>query len=270
MYYHWSAGQAWSHDDDEDDESGSDSAGYDQWAMTSGHAEAFRLVKIRAHSALANGLECEECENWQLDEMHWSHLANEWFAYGADDLLYCSRCWQDFDPESIPCQICDACPQDVEILGDFEDEGAFWAQCRECYEHKIFESDKEIATNACADCGETDGTVCGGILNYVMWQNKRYCMPCYEAWAEDEPPLKRLRGAQTDAVSTANEQRNEANRTLLKEAFPNHCDYHLYFRHVRGTRSCEYGDADKCVKGSHAKPDGLDLAKRGLDLNISH
>ena len=58
----------------------------------------------------------------------------------------------------------------------------------------------------------------------------------------------------------------------LRGWYPEHCPYQLYFHHVRNVRgrTCSFGDADKCAKGSHAAPPGLALNTPKLDLDIAY
>ena len=283
-YSEYGYGEA--HCGDDSDDIGDD---YSDGPWTEGNAEAFRLVKIKALSAINNGLVCDGCYN-SADCLQYPCREDAWLAYGEDESLYCQDCWFSFDPSLIPCQICEADPQDVEVFYDeheweamrytlqdaalISDKGDITHFCTDCWRWADKQckriNDAAIAKEMCAECGKT----VQDNHDHAQVEGQRYCIDCYDEWLvgnNDVPPSKRKHGLnQKDTAAAANETRNEANRAVLKEAFPRHCDYHLYFHHVRGTRSCEFGDAEKCVKGSHAKPDGLNLAKRSLDLDISH
>ena len=51
-------------------------------------------------------------------------------------------------------------------------------------------------------------------------------------------------------------ERNMRKIETLREAFPGHCAFHVYWRHVRRIKDCRGGDGCPC--GSHTKPSGLD------------
>lgn len=60
--------------------------------------------------------------------------------------------------------------------------------------------------------------------------------------------------------STASERqaRNERDLALARELFPRHCEYHVYFKFVRGRDAgCSYGNASGCRNGSHIRPSDL-------------
>ena len=169
--------------------------------------------------------------------------ADAWSAYGEDDILYCSECWLDSDPDLVQCE-----------------------ECLEC------EADGATGIVYNAGIGAMGFLCTDSVSHYAVCGGTRYCLDCYDDWLLSEGQVgegsaKRMRTA-TEGAAAANTARNEKNMALLQEWFPAHCPYHLYFHHVRNTRTCEYGNADKCVKGSHAAPPGLAMKASGLDLGV--
>ena len=136
---------------------------------------------------------------------------------------------------------------------------------------------------SCVDCGTVCGDYAPHVKDYVVNHlgNEtltRYCISCYSEYDDEgaggggatsltSGGKKRARPSPDDE---ANAQRNEKNIKLLREWYPDHCAYHLYFHHVRGReKGCGYGDAESCERGgSHRAPPGLAIKARGLDLNF--
>ena len=216
--------------------------------------EEFRLVKINsAGAAWYYNTACLTCDNEHIGGANVCFDA--WSAYGEDDELYCSECWLESEPALVPCEQClgtevdgqEGVARNANASGDFECD---W--CR----------DERIEALDCATCGVQ------AAQDYCMSGGVRYCVPCSIRGEDVATPYKRARP--TEGAAVGNTERNEKNMALLREWYPDYCPYHLYFQHVRNTRACGYGGADKCAKGSHAAPPGLEARKVDLDLGIEH
>jgi len=121
--------------------------------------------------------------------------------------------------------------------------------------HQLGQADTpEGAAALCNECGEEAkyGAIDPSDGMY-------YCATCWDAY---EPMDTTAYPPPTAAkVADANAARNQRDVATLREIFPGHCAYHLYYHHVRGRTGCRRANCNL----QHERPDDLDAALTRLE-----
>ena len=116
--------------------------------------------------------------------------------------------------------------------------------------HQLGQADTpEGAAELCNECGEEAkyGAIDPSDGMY-------YCATCWDAY---EPMDTTAYPPPTAAkVADANAARNQRDVATLREIFPGHCAYHLYYHHARGRTGCRRANCNL----QHERPDDLDAA----------
>ena len=121
--------------------------------------------------------------------------------------------------------------------------------------HQLGQADTpEGAAELCNECGEEAkyGAIDPSDGMY-------YCATCWDAY---EPMDTTAYPPPTAAkVADANAARNQRDVATLREIFPGHCAYHLYYHHARGRTGCRRANCNL----QHERPDDLDAALPRLE-----
>ena len=210
---------------------------WDRWAREAASLACPMKIPTWCYPGFAFSTDCETCGE-ALGRCGWPWLVDSDCTMPTSE-YYCGRCWDAWnDAQNAQCW-------------DAWDE---WpSACLTCW---------APLSNGARVTGEDGNEYCTGCWFDWAHGGEQYAADDTELAAADdaepEPPPKVRRVGAPPQDEAENKARNDRDVKRLRGWFPNHCAYHLFYKHVRGREGCTYGDSEGCEReGLHTIPDGF-------------